>query len=107
MLAATGELNERIGGKSSELLASSNKRRTLYATVDRQFLPETFRVFDFANPDIHTAQRHSTTIPQQALFFLNSAFAADRARLGLFFDLFNAHAERIVEGARDHGMTPR
>jgi hypothetical protein len=80
MLAVTGEMDSRVGGKSAELLANSNMRRTLYATVDRQFLPDTFRVFDFANPDIHTAQRHSTTIPQQALFFLNSEFSANRAK---------------------------
>jgi hypothetical protein len=39
-----------------------------------------FRTFDFANPDIHVAVRHETTVPQQALFFLNGSFAADRAR---------------------------
>jgi cytochrome c553 len=80
MLAATGELDATVGGRASELFAASNKRRTLYGLVDRQFLPGTFRVFDFANPDISTAQRHATTIPQQALFFLNHTFVADRAR---------------------------
>ncbi len=80
MLAATGELDTTIGGKPAELLASANKRRTLYGLVDRQFLAGTFRVFDFANPDIHIAQRHATTVPQQALFFLNHTFVASRAR---------------------------
>jgi hypothetical protein len=55
-------------------------RRTVYAFVDRQFLPGTFRTFDFANPDIHVAVRHETTVPQQALFFLNGNFAAARAK---------------------------
>ncbi len=80
MLAVAGELDPAIGGKPAELLAAANKRRTLYGLVDRQFLPGTFRVFDFANPDIHIAQRHATTVPQQALFFLNHTFVADRAR---------------------------
>jgi hypothetical protein len=80
MLAVSDEIEPRMGGKAAELFAGDNKRRTLYSIVDRQFLPVTFRTFDFANPDIHTAQRHTTTIPQQALFFLNSPFVADRAK---------------------------
>ena len=80
MLSVSGELNLTMGGKPAELLDAGNKRRTVYAFVDRQFLAGTFRTFDFANPDIHVAVRHETTVPQQALFFLNGAFAADRAR---------------------------
>lgn len=80
MLAAGGELDLAMGGKPAELLDASNKRRTVYALVDRQFLPGTFRTFDFANPDIHVAVRHETTVPQQALFFLNGTFAGSRAK---------------------------
>jgi hypothetical protein len=39
-----------------------------------------FRVFDFANPDLHIPQRGSTTVPQQALFFMNGRFVAERAK---------------------------
>ena len=80
LLCASGELDRAIGGKPVDLFASGNKRRTLYSLVDRQFLAGTFRIFDFANPDLHTAQRSATTVPQQALFFLNHTFIADRAR---------------------------
>jgi hypothetical protein len=80
MLATTGELQPKIGGKATELLAGSNTRRTLYGLVDRQYLAGTYRMFDFANPDIHVGQRHKTTVPQQALFFLNNPFVAERAR---------------------------
>jgi hypothetical protein len=80
MLAASGELDTTMGGKPNELLDAGNKRRTVYALVDRQFLPGAFRTFDFANPDIHVAVRHETTVPQQALFFLNGNFAASRAK---------------------------
>ena len=80
MLAASGDLDFTMGGKPRELLDADNHRRTVYALIDRQFLPGTFRTFDFANPDIHVAVRHETTVPQQALFFLNGTFAADRAR---------------------------
>jgi hypothetical protein len=37
-------------------------------------------VFDFANPDLHIPQRSDTTVPQQALFFMNSAWLMQRAR---------------------------
>lgn len=80
MLTVSGELDQSAGGKPLELLDASNRRRTVYTFVDRQFLPGTFRTFDFANPDIHVAVRHETTVPQQALFFLNGQFAANRAR---------------------------
>ncbi len=89
MLAVTGELNRTLGGPPVGLLESGNRRRTVYAMVDRQFLPGVLRTFDFANPDIHVAVRHETTVPQQALFFLNGQFAADRAR---------ALAGRLEEG---------
>lgn len=36
--------------------------------------------FDFASPDQHAPMRHVTTVPQQALFFLNSPFVAEQAR---------------------------
>ena len=80
MLSVNGELDLKMGGKPAELLDAGNTRRTVYAVVDRQFLPGTFRTFDFANPDMHVAVRHETTVPQQALFFLNGSFAASRAR---------------------------
>ena len=82
MLADSGELDRRIGGRADELFpaGASNVRRTLYGLVDRQFLSGVLRVFDFANPDLHIPQRSETTVPQQALFELNHRFVADRAR---------------------------
>ena len=80
MLAVSGELDANLGGKASELFTAKHQRRTLYGLVDRQFLPGTFRIFDFANPDLSIAQRHATTVPQQALFFLNHSFVAERAK---------------------------
>ena len=81
MLAATGELDTRMGGKPDELFEPPfPHRRTLYGRVDRQFLPGTLRVFDFANPDLHIAQRRETSVPQQALFAMNSPFVDGQAR---------------------------
>jgi hypothetical protein len=38
-----------------------------------------FRTFDFASPDTHTPQRPETTVPQQALFQMNSPFVQEQA----------------------------
>ena len=39
-----------------------------------------FQVFDFSSPDASTDQRSRTTVPQQALFVMNSRFALEQAR---------------------------
>jgi hypothetical protein len=78
LLACSGELDPAAGGRPVDMLQST--RRSVYGKVDRQFLPGVFRTFDFANPDLHIPQRAATTVPQQALFFMNSPFLADRAR---------------------------
>lgn len=81
MMAATGDLDPTLGGRPVEAHAAPySKRRALYGLVDRQFVPGVLRVFDFANPDLHIPKRNETTVPQQALFFLNHPFVLDRAR---------------------------
>ena len=42
LLAVSGELDRRIGGRAAELFPAGgdNRRRTLYGLVDRQFLTE-------------------------------------------------------------------
>ncbi|OJW14389.1 MAG: hypothetical protein BGO49_28700 [Planctomycetales bacterium 71-10] len=81
LLAASGELDRRVGGRGAPLFGGDgNHRRTLYGVVDRQFLPGVYRTFDFANPDLHIPLRSETTVPQQALFAMNHPFPAARAR---------------------------
>jgi hypothetical protein len=81
LLAVSGELDVKTGGKPVEMLKKPfSTRRTVYGFIDRQFLPGVLRVFDFANPDMHSPQRLETTVPQQALFFMNSPFVTERAR---------------------------
>jgi hypothetical protein len=48
--------------------------------VDRQNLPDLFRAFDFAGPDSSSPRRFYTTVPQQALFFMNSPFIIAQAK---------------------------
>ncbi|MEZ6088042.1 MAG: PSD1 and planctomycete cytochrome C domain-containing protein [Pirellulaceae bacterium] len=81
LLSVSGDLQQQLGGKPMDLFTGkdSNHRRTVYGLVDRQYLPATLRVFDFANPDLHVGHRSETLVPQQSLFFLNHPFMAARA----------------------------
>ena len=82
LLTVSGELDLTPGGKPVELFPTDGSafRRSIYGLIDRQFVPTVLRVFDFANPDLHTPHRIETTVPQQALFALNHPFVAGRAR---------------------------
>lgn len=80
MLAASGQLKRDLGGLPFPLDARpSVPRRTVYAFVERGKLPAALSAFDFASPDQHAPMRFVTTVPQQALFFLNSPFVAEQA----------------------------
>jgi hypothetical protein len=81
LLAASGTLSPEIGGKPVDLFKPPfPTRRTLYGNIDRTFLQGAYRVFDFPNPDMHGPQRSETSVPQQALFFMNSPFLKEQAR---------------------------
>lgn len=80
-LAVSGQLDLTAGGFSEDLIKEPfTRRRTVYGFIDRQNLPGIFRTFDFASPDTSSAQRLSTTVPQQALFMMNSPFVLVLAR---------------------------
>jgi hypothetical protein len=82
MLHASGLLDlNRIGGRSDDIFHQPfSGRRSVYMHIERQNLPATLRAFDLANPDQHSPGRYRTTVPQQALFLMNSPFAAETAR---------------------------
>lgn len=81
LLAVAGRLDPAMGGRAVELTtAPFTTRRTVYGFIDRQNLPGLFRTFDFASPDTSTPQRYATTVPQQALFLMNSPFVIEQAR---------------------------
>ena len=75
-----GQANLEVGGRSLDLTDEGESRRTLYGLIDRSNLPELYRIFDFANPDMSQALRYNTTVAQQALFFMNSPIAVQEAR---------------------------
>ena len=79
LLAITGELDGTMFGRPVTLTDNANRRRTIYAFVERQNIPALVQTFDFANSDTSTPRRNQTTVPQQALFALNSPFMMARA----------------------------
>ncbi|HRE84155.1 MAG TPA: PSD1 and planctomycete cytochrome C domain-containing protein [Opitutaceae bacterium] len=81
LLAVSGQLDFTPGGLPDDLTREPfTRRRTVYGFIDRQNLPGMFRTFDFASPDTSSAQRLSTTVPQQALFMMNSTFVMELSR---------------------------
>jgi hypothetical protein len=81
LLAASGRIDLSVGGRPVDLMAQPfTRRRTIYGFVDRQNLPSMFRAFDFASPDQHAPVRFTNTVPQQALFMLNSPFVIEQAK---------------------------
>jgi hypothetical protein len=80
MLFVSGKLDATIGGRPVDITGPDIDRRTVYGFIDRQNLPGMFRSFDFASPDTHSPQRFTTTVPQQALFFMNSPFVRKQAQ---------------------------
>jgi hypothetical protein len=91
------------GNVASQL--SPDPRRTVYGFVDRSNPDEVLNTFDVATPSMTMGRRYETTVPQQALFLMNSplvieqvrtvvnrdAFqnaASDEARIGFLYELF-------------------
>jgi mono/diheme cytochrome c family protein len=81
MLAVSGKLDSTLFGRPADIVGDPHCcRRTIYGLVDRQHLPGFHRAFDFANPDQSAERRPQTTVPQQALFAMNSPFMLEQAR---------------------------
>jgi hypothetical protein len=81
ILVVSGSLDPAMGGPSEVLTAQPySRRRSVYGFVDRLNLSNVLMSFDFANPTSHAPRRHFTTVPQQALFLMNSPFLMDQAR---------------------------
>ncbi len=81
LLFASGNLDDTMGGRAVEIAKPPySLRRTIYGYIDRQDLPNLFRVFDLASPDTSSDRRARTTVPQQALYLMNSRPALDEAK---------------------------
>jgi hypothetical protein len=81
LLAIGSKLDQNLGGLPVDIETEPfTTRRTIYGLIERQNLPAIFRTFDFANPDTSNQGRFRTTVPQQALFLMNSPFVIEQAR---------------------------
>jgi hypothetical protein len=115
LLAIGGTLDRTQFGRPVNLAREPySTRRTVYGFIDRNNVAEVLFSFDFANPDMTTGKRHETTVPQQALFFMNSplvveqakkvvaredfqALSAERARILLLYELIYQRLPRPEE----------
>ncbi len=80
-LFVAGQLDPTVGGLPFALTSQpAVPRRTAYAYIQRGRLPGELTAFDFAIPDSHVPQRSLTTVPQQALYFMNSPFILEQAK---------------------------
>ena len=81
LLCVGGKIDSTMFGRSVDITTEPySMRRSVYAYIDRQNLPGVFRNFDFASPDATCPRRFNTTVPQQALFMMNSPFFIEQAK---------------------------
>ena len=81
LLAIGGQLDPSVYGRPVDLRRQpDSSRRTVYDFVDRANLDDVLVNFDFATPDMVTGIRHQTTVPQQALFLMNSPLVLQLAK---------------------------
>lgn len=102
VLSAAGKLDLTVGGRSV-MIHQDGLRRALYAYIDREDVPGLLAIFDVPSPDASQAIRSRTTVPQQALYLINSPFAVEQARSLAALTAhesssneLNSDAERIV-----------
>jgi hypothetical protein len=89
----THQSQRRIAGMANrvrEFRLAAASRRTIYGYVDRGDLLEEFNTFDVANPSAPTGKRYETTVPQQALFLMNSPLVIEQVRRVVQRDDFRA-----------------
>ena len=76
LLSVSGRLDLELGGRPVDIeQAPYSNRRSVYALIDRNNPSGLLRTFDFPNTNSSSPNRSQTTVPQQALFGMNSPFA--------------------------------
>ncbi len=79
ILKASGTIDMTMGGPSSELEATENTRRSVYAKISRSRVHPLLRLYDFPDATQHSPGREITTTPVQQLFVMNSEFFQSQA----------------------------
>jgi len=87
ILAVSGSLDRSLGGatvksgtKTEYGYNFEGTRRSIYIPVFRNTLPEIMQVFDFADPNLVTGKRTTSSVATQALFLMNNPFVQQQAR---------------------------
>jgi len=78
-IQVAGNGGKGLKARTRPLLDEMASCRTVYLPVLRDLLPEIYKTFDFPEPTQIQGQREVTTVPGQALFFLNSRLATGAA----------------------------
>jgi hypothetical protein len=78
MLSVSGSLDLGVGGKPFDI-KEFIPRRTIYAKVDRNMIPDVMVNFDAGNLSSSQASRPTTSVPQQALYLMNDDFMLSQA----------------------------
>ncbi|QDT35246.1 PSD1 and planctomycete cytochrome C domain-containing protein [Thalassoglobus polymorphus] len=93
MLKIAGKIDLSLEGRPVDIEKQPfPTRRTVYALIDRNNPSGLLRTFDFPSPNSSSPSRSETTVPQQALFGMNSPFAQQMAK---------ALAERVEKSSAD------
>ena len=71
LLVAANRLSPRVGGPSQDLINQLGHHRTIYGFINRLDVPPVLTTFDFPNPAATSPMRQRTTVPPQALFWMN------------------------------------
>jgi hypothetical protein len=79
ILQASGSLDTRFGGPSTDLDQFANNRRTVYARISRSRLNNLLQSYGFPEATMHSPNREVAISPFQQLFVMNSAFMRDQA----------------------------
>jgi hypothetical protein len=91
LLALGGNLDLTMYGRPVDIEKEPySTRRTIYGLVDRSDVADVLINFDFANPDLPSGRRHETTVPQQALFLMNSPLVVEQAKKLTALSAFNS-----------------
>ena len=79
MLQVSGALDSTMGGKPFQI-KEYVPRRTVYAKVDRNMIPDVFINFDAGNLSSSLAKRPVSSVPQQALYLMNDPFVMKQSQ---------------------------
>ena len=79
VVAEIGDANVGRNPKLDARITGPTNHRSVYLPILRNMVPESLRVFDFAEPSMLVGTREITTVPTQALYLFNSKFIADQA----------------------------